>query len=54
MKWVGVFIAALLGTAPLAFAGEKSGEIAWQDYSKAVAAAKKASRPVLIDFWRPG
>ncbi|HXF49983.1 MAG TPA: hypothetical protein VNL73_11245 [Verrucomicrobiae bacterium] len=40
-------------SAPL-IADEKSKEIAWQDYAKATAEAKKANKPVLIDFWRPG
>ena len=48
-----------LGTAvlfglSLGFADEKSNGIAWQDYAKATAEAKKANKPVLIDFWRPG
>jgi len=54
MKPAIVFIVAFLCGAPLAFAGEKSTEIAWQDYAKATAEAKKANKPVLIDFWRPG
>jgi hypothetical protein len=51
---IAVFLAAgfLLGS-PLIFA-EEGKEIAWQDYAKATAEAKKADKPVLIDFWRPG
>ena len=51
----GVFLLAagvFLGVS-LVFAAEPKG-IAWQDYAKATAAAQKANKPVLIDFWRPG
>ncbi|MCI0405371.1 MAG: thioredoxin family protein [candidate division Zixibacteria bacterium] len=54
MKLAIVFAAAFLCGASLAFAGEKSKDIAWQDYTEAVAAAKKSNKPVLLDFWRPG
>jgi len=53
-KLAGVFVAALLFGASLVFAGEKATEIAWQDYTAAAATAKKANKPLLIDFWRPG
>lgn len=46
--------AGVLFGLSLVFADEKSKEIAWQDYAKATTAAKKANKPVLIDFWRPG
>ena len=54
MKPAVIFIVVFLCGAPSAFGDEKSKEIAWQDYAKATAEAKKANKPVLIDFWRPG
>ena len=51
IKLAALLAAGILSSAPLTFAEER---IAWQDYSKAVAAAKKANKPVLLDFWRPG
>ena len=49
-----LLLAGVLYLSVPAVADEKSKEIAWQDYTQAVAAAKKANKPVLIDFWRPG
>jgi hypothetical protein len=49
-----VFAAAILVVAALTLAAENPTGIAWQDYTQAMAAAKKANKPVLIDFWRPG
>ncbi|MCI0330858.1 MAG: hypothetical protein L0196_07900 [candidate division Zixibacteria bacterium] len=54
--------AGVLFGSSLTFAGDKSKEIypeqgrgiAWQDYTQATATAKKAHKPVLVDFWRPG
>ena len=50
-KWL-VAAGVLFGSS-LTFAGDHKG-IAWQDYTKATAAAKRAQKPVLVDFWRPG
>jgi hypothetical protein len=49
-----LLLAGVLYLSVPAVADEKSKEIAWQDYTQATAAAKKANKPVLIDFWRPG
>ncbi len=46
--------AVVLYGSSLVFAGDKPKGIAWQDYARATAAAKKANQPVLVDFWRPG
>jgi hypothetical protein len=53
MKLAVLLAGGLFLGSSLAFAGEGK-EIAWQDYAKATAEAKKANKPVLIDFWRPG
>lgn len=45
--------AVVLYGSSLTFADDHKG-IAWQDYTQATAAAKKANKPVLVDFWRPG
>ena len=49
-----LLVAGVLYWSVPAVADEKSKEIAWQDYAKATAEAKKSNKPVLIDFWRPG
>ena len=45
--------AGILCGSSLVLASEHKG-IDWKDYTPATAAAKKANKPVLVDFWRPG
>lgn len=49
-----LLVAGVLYFSVPLLADEKSKEIAWQDYTQATTAAKKANKPVLLDFWRPG